>query len=64
MPRQARRAEQARRAATAGTPPGEPAPAWTAHETLSHAKIIDISERIGDQLYDQYTDAKLRAVGD
>jgi hypothetical protein len=60
---QARR-EQARRAATAGTPPGEPAPVWAAHETLSHAKIIDISDRVGDQLYDQYADAKLRAVGD
>jgi hypothetical protein len=55
---------QAWRAAPAGTPPGEPAPVWAAHETLSHAEIIDISERVGDQLYDQYTDAKLRAVGD
>jgi hypothetical protein len=57
--------EQARRAAQAGTPPpGGSAPVWTAHETLSHAEIIDISERVGDQLYDQYADAKLRAVGD
>ena len=55
---------QARRAAPAGTPPGEPAPVWAAHETLSHAEIIDISERVGDQLYDQYADTKLRAVGD
>jgi len=57
----------ARRAAQAGTvPTGVPsgsAPVWTAHETLSHAEIIDISERVGDQLYDQYADAKLRAVG-
>jgi hypothetical protein len=56
--------EQARRAAQAGTPPGGSAPVWAAHETLSHAEILDISERVGDQLYDQYADAKLRAVGD
>jgi hypothetical protein len=56
--------EQAHRAAQAGTPPGGSAPVWIAHETLSHAEIIDISERVGDQLYDQYADAKLRAVGD
>jgi hypothetical protein len=35
-----------------------------AHETGPHADIIDISEHVEDQLYDQYTDAKLRAVGD
>jgi len=28
------------------------------------AKIIDISSRVGDQLYDQYADAEVRAVGD
>jgi hypothetical protein len=28
------------------------------------AEIIDISDRMGDQLYDQYTDAAVRAVGD
>jgi hypothetical protein len=28
------------------------------------AQIIDISGRIGDQLYDQYADAEVRAVGD
>jgi len=28
------------------------------------AEIIDISDRIGDQLYDQYADATVRAVGD
>ena len=33
-------------------------------ETDPRAEIIDISERVGDQLYDQYADAKLRAVGD
>ncbi len=28
------------------------------------AEIIDISRRVGDQLYDQYADAAVRAVGD
>ena len=28
------------------------------------AEIIDISGRVGDQLYDQYADATIRAVGD
>jgi hypothetical protein len=28
------------------------------------AQIIDLSPRIGDQLYDQYADAEVRAVGD
>ncbi len=28
------------------------------------AEIIDISARVGDQLYDQYADATIRAVGD
>lgn len=28
------------------------------------AEIIDISSRVGDQLYDQYADAAVRAVGD
>jgi hypothetical protein len=28
------------------------------------AQIIDISGRVGDQLYDQYADAEVRAVGD
>ncbi len=40
------------------------APVWPAHEPLPHAEVIDISARVGDQLYDQYADAKLRAVGD
>ncbi len=30
----------------------------------STALVIDISERLGDQLYDQYADATIRAVGD
>jgi len=33
-------------------------------ETDQHAEIIDISERVGNELYDQYADAQLRAVGD
>jgi hypothetical protein len=28
------------------------------------AEIIDISDRVSDQLYDQYADATVRAVGD
>jgi hypothetical protein len=28
------------------------------------AEVIDISARVGDQLYDQYADAAVRAVGD
>jgi len=31
---------------------------------LPSAQVIDISGRIGDQLYDQYADAEVRAVGD
>lgn len=41
--------EQARQAAAAAQ-----------HE----AEVIDISKRVGDQLYDQYADAAVRAVGD
>ena len=41
--------EQARQAAAAAQ-----------HE----AQVIDISRRVGDQLYDQYADAAIRAVGD
>jgi hypothetical protein len=33
-------------------------------ETDPRAEIIDISERVRDQLYDQYAETKLRAVGD
>jgi hypothetical protein len=35
-----------------------------AEEERYSAQIIDISARIGDQLYDQYADATVRAVGD
>jgi hypothetical protein len=47
---------------------------WAAYERESEAtwqpdeepsaEIIDISARVGDQLYDQYADATVRAVGD
>ncbi len=33
-------------------------------EAQPTAEIIDISDRVGDQLYDQYADAAVRAVGD
>lgn len=38
--------------------------AWEASQAQPVAEIIDISDRVGDQLYDQYTDAEVRAVGD
>jgi hypothetical protein len=41
--------------------PGRPDDAAAPEPT---AEIIDISDRVGDQLYDQYTDAAARAVGD
>ena len=43
--------------ADGGTEQPEPA-------TAPGAQIIDISARVGDQLYDQYADAEVRAVGD
>ena len=42
----------------------EPGSAPDAPEPLGGAEIIDISGRIGDQVYDQYSDAANRAVGD
>jgi hypothetical protein len=44
-------------ASTPEAPPPEAEPAAT-------AEIIDISARVNDQVYDQYTDAAERAVGD
>jgi hypothetical protein len=38
--------------------------AWEAQQFERTAQIIDISDRVGDQLYDQYADATIRAVGD
>jgi hypothetical protein len=37
---------------------------WAEEAAQPSAKIIDISGRVGDQLYDQYADAAVRAVGD
>jgi hypothetical protein len=36
----------------------------SAQAGVPSAQIIDISSRVGDQLYDQYADAEMRAVGD
>ena len=38
--------------------------AWEASPPQPTAEIIDISARVADQLYDQYADAAVRAVGD
>ena len=65
-------AERARRAALirhaeAGAQAGrEPVPAAmpAVPAALGGAEIIDISGRVGDQVYDQYSDAANRAVGD
>lgn len=38
--------------------------AWAARVPEPTAEIIDISGRVSDQLYDQYADATVRAVGD
>ncbi|HET9895175.1 MAG TPA: hypothetical protein VFQ44_09595 [Streptosporangiaceae bacterium] len=37
---------------------------WEAEQAEPSAQIIDISSRVKDQLYDQYADAAVRAVGD
>jgi hypothetical protein len=37
---------------------------WAAAGAEQIAEVIDISRRVGDQLYDQYADAAVRAVGD
>jgi hypothetical protein len=50
--------------APAPAPAAAPAAEAAHHETGPRAAVIDLSERAGDQLYDQYADAKLRAVGD
>jgi len=38
--------------------------AWETSQPQPTAEIIDISARVTDQLYDQYADAAVRAVGD
>lgn len=52
--------------APAAALPAEHAPAepQTGQFGEASAQVIDISRRLGDQLYDQYTDAAERAVGD
>jgi hypothetical protein len=50
---EARRAEEERRVA-----------AEAAAAEAEHARVIDISGRVRDELYDQYADAERRAVGD
>jgi hypothetical protein len=70
----ARRAARIRRAEARAQAGQEPAPAETPAAGESDigsdapaapgAEIIDISGRIGDQVYDQYSDAANRAVGD
>jgi hypothetical protein len=55
------RSDTASAAASASGPAEGP---LTVEETGPRADIIDLSEHVGDQLYDQYADAKLRAVGD
>jgi hypothetical protein len=57
--RAAGQAAEAGEAASSGTEAEIPV-----EETGPRADIIDLSEHVGDQLYDQYADAKLRAVGD
>src|SRR3984885_2824485 len=46
------------------TPDGADHPGPVIEVVASSAEIIDISGRVSDQLYDQYTDAANRAVGD
>jgi hypothetical protein len=68
--RESRRAR--REASTVVSEPVSTTPAGPDSGTDEHeihwgspdAEIIDISARVSDQLYDQYADAKLRAVGD
>jgi sarcosine oxidase gamma subunit len=54
--------QQHARAARARAEAAERTAAMAAAE--AGAQIIDISGRIGDQVYDQYSDAANRAVGD
>ena len=58
-----RRSHQAWEAKAAATVP-VPASASALAASQATAKVIDISSRVGDQLYDQYADAAVRAVGD
>ena len=62
----AREAAEGRSAPVAHVTPGAPAgtPAAPAAHVAPAAKIIAFLPPPEEQLYDQYTDAKLRAVGD
>ena len=67
--RMAREAAEGRSAPVAHVTPGAPAgapaaPAAAAAHVAPAAKIIAFLPPPEEQLYDQYTDAKLRAVGD
>ena len=60
-------AEHARRVATARAREARSYAAARRRAAVASApdaQIIDISSRVGDQLYDQYADATVRAVGD
>jgi hypothetical protein len=67
--REASRADAERRSPQR-TRPATPAPVVSATEGVPvaapapDAQIIDITGRVGEEFYDQYADAKLRAVGD
>jgi hypothetical protein len=58
------RADQAARAARAARQRTHTATERASEHVEQNAEIIDISARVGDQLYDQYEDAAVRAVGD
>jgi hypothetical protein len=58
------RAAQAARAARAARLRSRQAAERASEHVERNAEIIDISARVGDQLYDQYEDAAVRAVGD
>lgn len=57
-------ARDARRHAIRAAAAERAAAAQAEEEAQPGAQIIDISGRVGDQLYDQYADATVRAVGD
>jgi len=60
----AARRRDAERARTAPVLDGVAAHATERAGAAPNAEIIDISERADEEFYDQYVDAKLRAVGD
>lgn len=70
--REASRADAERRSAPrARTPRVHPetkaapgSPALPVVPSVPDADVIDITDRVGEEFYDQYADAKLRAVGD